>query len=280
MKLIGLFGHPVSHSLSPLMHNFAFEKIGLQYTYIAFDIAAEEVGNAVNSIRALNMAGCNVTIPYKQAVLPYLDEIDETAQEMGAVNTIVNHGGCLKGYNTDGAGYVMSLERETRMSAQGKEIAVIGAGGAARGIIYELLKKSPAHVTVINRNLDNARKLADSLMPFGEIQVVTDSQAIALQTADIVINTTPVGMHPNVTDMPIIGDIFRSDQIVSDIIYNPLETMFLRTARQRGARTHSGLGMFVYQGALAFELWTGVKPPVEEMYRLIEQRLLLHSFGG
>jgi shikimate dehydrogenase len=273
MKLIGLFGHPVEHSLSPAMHNYAFEQLGLQYKYFAFDVEPHRIAQAIDAIRALNIVGVNVTIPFKEIVVPYLDKIDESASNIKAVNTIVNNNGYLIGYNTDGEGYVTSLELEMDINVNEMDITVIGAGGAARGIIYSLLSKGCKSVTIINRNISKARIIADDFRNIGNISISCD-EVSTIHNTDIIINTTPVGMFPNVNDLPINASHISSKQIVSDIVYNPYETQLLKEARQKGAKIHSGLGMFVHQGSIAFKKWTGHNPPIDEMYQYIKKLLI------
>jgi len=273
MNLIGLFGHPVGHSLSPAMHNYAFEQLGLQYKYFAFDVEPHRIGQAIDAIRALNIVGVNVTIPFKEIVIPYLDIIDESACDIKAVNTIVNNNGCLTGYNTDGEGYVTSLELEMDINVNKMDITVIGAGGAARGIIYSLLNKNCKSVTIINRNISKARIIAEDFRDIGNISISYDEVA-TLQNTDIIINTTPVGMFPNVIDLPINPSHIHSKHIVSDIVYNPYETQLLKEARRKGAKIHNGLGMFVHQGSIAFKKWTGYNPPIDEMYQYIKKLLI------
>ncbi|WP_166238450.1 shikimate dehydrogenase [Paenibacillus turpanensis] len=265
-KVYGVYGDPIKQSKSPLMLNRAFAETGINAVYAAFHILPGRLEAAVAGIRGMGFGGVNVTIPYKVEVMQYLDEIDESARFAGAVNTIVNREGVLTGYNTDGIGYVRSLKEETGVQLQGKRILMIGAGGAARGVAYGLAKEGAGTIYIANRTADKASELAAILKPICEAQGMGMEGIVHIKDkVDLVMNTTSVGMHPNVDQMPVEPDWFRPGMIVSDLVYNPLETKLLREAKQRGAQTHGGLGMFVYQGAYAFEYWTGAAAPVEAM---------------
>jgi shikimate dehydrogenase len=209
----------------------------------------------------------NVTIPHKEAVMAHLDEVDESASVIGAVNTIVNRSGRLIGYNTDGLGFVRSLQEEIISNLRQSRVLLIGAGGAARGIAFALLKAGCRRLHIANRTLERAAVLARDLSVFGTVSAVELGKrpSIDAHEVDIVIHTTSVGMHPNVEAVPFDPDWLRPDIIVSDIVYNPWETALLREAGKCGCRTHSGFGMFVYQGALALELWTGAAAPISLM---------------
>lgn len=265
--VFAVIGDPIKHSTSPLMHNAALRELGLNAVYTAFHVASEQLEQAVQGMRALGISGMNVTIPHKEAVMAHLDEVDESASVIGAVNTIVNRSGRLIGYNTDGLGFVRSLQEEIISDLRQSRILLIGAGGAARGIAYALLKAGCRRLQIANRTLERAEVLARDLSAFGTVSAIQfgTRPAIDAHEVDIVIHTTSVGMHPDVEAVPFDPDWLRPDMIVSDIVYNPLETALLREAGKRGCRTHSGLGMFVYQGAIALELWTGAAAPVSLM---------------
>lgn len=270
----GVIGDPIAHSLSPLMMNHAFAVVGLNAVYMAFHVKPEQLEHAMSGIRGLGFRGANVTIPHKQAVMDYLDEIDDGARVIGAVNTVVNEGGKLIGYNTDGIGYVRSLEEECNIDLQGRNIVLIGAGGAARGVAYALAKKNPSSICIVNRTVGKAEQLAASLAAYGDIRGMGMEKLDDIKEhADIVINTTSLGMHPNVEDRPADPTLFRSGTIISDLIYNPRMTRWLREAAEHGCKIHSGLGMFIYQGAYAYEYWTGQEAPVQEMRQAVEQAL-------
>jgi len=273
-KLVGLFGHPVSHSQSPLMHNAAFAESGLAFAYAAFDVNPEDLEDAVEGIRALGIKGVNVTIPHKVAVMPMLDEIDPLAKKIGAVNTIVNVDGRLIGYNTDGLGYVRSLVEDTKIVLEQQVVTIIGAGGAARAVAFTLAEHGVKEIRIINRSREKALFLAEHVGAIVPTRVVEqDAGQATIADSTLLINTTSIGMFPNVNDMPVPVEWLHKELVVSDLIYNPLETRLLREASGIGAVVHSGVGMFVNQGALAFELWTGQDAPSEKMRAVVLEQL-------
>ncbi|MEK3703852.1 shikimate dehydrogenase [Paenibacillus sp. FSL R7-0198] len=270
--LLGVMGDPIAHSKSPAMHNAALQAAEVNGMYMPLHVHPDQLEAAVRGIVALGYRGVNVTIPHKEQVMQYLDVIDESARLIGAVNTIVNEGGTLTGYNTDGIGYVRSLKEEAVPELAGKRIAVLGAGGAARGVIYALALEKPERIHILNRTADRAIALASDLRGHGLGEISgsgMEDAATVLATADIVINTTAAGMHPHVDEVPVDLTLIREGAAVSDLIYNPLETRLLRESRMRGCTVHGGLGMFVYQGAVAFEHWLGIPAPVETMRRAV-----------
>ncbi|KAE8560372.1 shikimate dehydrogenase [Paenibacillus polymyxa] len=268
LVLLGVLGDPIKHSKSPLMHKIALQAAGIEGYFVPLHVTPDQLEDAVKGIRALHFRGVNVTIPHKVEVMKYLDEIDEGARLIGAVNTIVNDNGRLKGYNTDGIGYVRSLKEETSVELKGARIAVLGAGGAARGVIHALLEERPESVIILNRTRDKAEQLAlewttEAIPVMG---YSNEEAKNVLTTVDVLINTTSVGMSPLSDELPLETNLIPQGIIVSDLIYNPLETRLLRESReQRGCTVHGGLGMFVYQGAVAFEYFTGVAPAVDQM---------------
>ncbi|MDF2659716.1 MAG: shikimate dehydrogenase [Paenibacillus sp.] len=272
----GVFGDPIKHSKSPVMHNRAFRELGLNAAYAAFHVRQGQLKDAVAGIRAMQFRGVNVTIPHKLEVMDYLDEISEDAVAIGAVNTIVNDDGKLTGYNTDGIGYVRSLKEEAGFAAAGKKVLMLGAGGAARGVAYALAKEGASAVYIANRTVSKAVQLADSIRPFTTSEGIGfDSIADVRDEIDLIVHNTEVGMHPNVDEVLIDTSWFHEGLTVSDIVYNPLVTRLLREAAERGAKTHGGLGMFIYQGAYAFEYWTGREAPVAAM-----REAVLEAFGS
>lgn len=262
--LYGVLGHPVRQSKSPTMLNSAFRTAGIHAAYAAFDVAPERLGDAMAGVRAFGFGGVNVTIPHKVAVMAHLDEIDASARVIGAVNTVVNKNGKLIGHNTDGIGYVRSLKQETGITVKGKRILVLGAGGAARGIVYALLQEQPAAIAIANRTEQKGHDLAAALSTYGTLEGIS-WESCRQESYDLVINTTPIGMHPHIEEQPANPADWPDAEIFSDLIYNPLETRFLQEAKRLGRTVHGGLGMFVYQGAYAFEYWTGLPAPVDEM---------------
>jgi len=261
--LYGVLGKPIGHSLSPVMHNAAFSATAINAVYVAFE--TEDVDKAVQGIRGLCIKGMSVTIPLKSAVIPYLDDIDPMAERIGAVNTIVNDDGRLRGCNTDSSGALKALEKKTHIS--GKSCIIIGAGGAARAIGFALRERDVS-VTVANRSLergeDLARTLGCSHIPLNRIEVIK---------ADILIQTTPVGMYPYIDQFPIPGEILDQGMVVMDIIYNPADTRLLKLARDRDCATVSGVDMFIHQGAEQFRLWTGIDPPLGVMRHAVNEAL-------
>jgi shikimate dehydrogenase len=273
--LFGVIGDRIRHTKSPMMLNRAFREKGINGAYAAFHVTPSQLEQAIAGVRGLGIRGLNVTIPHKIEVMAFLDEISEGARAAGAVNTIVNDSGRLIGYNTDGIGYVRSLKEETEPNLAGKTIIVLGAGGAARGILWALAQEKPAAILVANRTESKAAELAASFSPDYRISSIPWNELReACSAADVVVNTTSVGMSPNVDALPIDASWLKPRSIASDLIYNPLKTAFLRQAEQLGCRIHGGLGMFIYQGAYAFEYWTGEPAPVQAM-----REAVLESFG-
>lgn len=273
-KLVGLFGHPVGHSQSPIMHNAAFREKQLNYVYAAFDISSENLEEAVAGIRGLGLRGVNVTIPHKVTIMPLLDEIDPLANSIGAVNTVVNENGRLIGYNTDGSGYVRSLVEETGIDLTNQIVTMLGAGGAARAVAFTLAERGVKEIRIINRSREKAQRLAESLATRVHVEAMDTAEAQqAIADATLLINTTSIGMYPNIDEMPVNAEYLHKGLVVSDLIYNPLETKLLEKARELGTKTHSGIGMFVNQGALAFELWTGEAAPTELMAETVLKQL-------
>ena len=271
-NIVGLIGHPVEHSFSPPMHNAAFEKLDMDYAYVAFDVNPNNLENAIKGAEALNIKGFNVTIPHKIDVMNYLDEIDEVAQLIGAVNTIDFKN--LKGYNTDGIGAVRAIEEVTNI--KNKNVLIAGAGGASRAISFYIAKYGASNLKILNRNVEKAQKLANDVSNSGLIDNVgSDSiNNMDLSDVDILINTTPVGMHPNVDDIPIAlaGDM-HDDLVVFDAVYNPNETGLLKQAIEADEKPVYGIKMLLYQGAESFEIWTGKKAPIGVMQEALTKYL-------
>ncbi|MGC8667588.1 MAG: shikimate dehydrogenase [Chthonomonadales bacterium] len=277
-KVLGVFGYPVAHSLSPAMHNAAIAALGLHYVYIPFSVPPAELGAAIRSIRALGIVGVNLTIPHKERALAFLDEVAPDALEVGAVNTLCQAGERLVGYNTDGAGFLAPL-RARGISVKGMRVLVVGAGGAARSVVYALVHEG-AHVIVTNRNPERAAALVESvncsLRAGAEWLPLDASEELARRAsaADMWVNTTPVGMHPHEdAEPPVPVERLRGRMVVYDLIYNPLETRLLSAAKRVGAVAINGVAMLVGQGAASFRLWTGIEAPADVMERAVLEGL-------
>ncbi len=273
-ELVGVFGDPVDDNPTGVLEEAGFEALGLNYRYITMKVTPEDFDIAMKSLKALHMKGINLTMPHKIAVLPYLDEISEAAGIIGAVNTVVICDGKLIGDNTDGKGFVQALKMET-VSLKDKKITLLGAGGAAKAIAVECALAGAASVTVINRGRSHGEELVRTIREHTEAEAAylpwEDGQPVPAGT-DILINATPIGFAPNVTDRPQIDyDTITPDMIVSDVVFNPDITEFLKAAAKRGAKTVSGLGMLVCQGALNFTIWTGREAPYDVMYEALKK---------
>lgn len=268
-SVAGVFGHPVRHSWSPAMHNAAFRQLGLDCVYVPFDVCPENLEAAVRGIRALGLVGVNVTIPHKERVIQFLDWVSDDALQIQSVNTIHNCEGVLRGYSTDGPGLVKALESAGK-SPEGSQAVVLGAGGSARAAVYALATRG-AKVTVVNRTHARAVELSEAVNPFAKGSAVkpaaldSSDARDAIAGADLLVNCTPVGMHPHVGAQPIPSEWLHAGLFVYDQVYNPLETVLLKAAKAAGARAANGIGMLVFQGALSFEIWMGQPAPVEVM---------------
>ena len=271
-NIVGLIGHPVEHSFSPPMHNAAFKALEMDYVYTAFDVNPNDLKNAIAGAQALNIKGFNVTIPHKIDVMNYLNEIDEVASLIGAVNTIDFKD--LKGYNTDGIGAVKAIGEVTNI--KNKNVVIAGAGGASRAISFYIAKYGADNLTILNRNVEKAQNLAGDILKSGLIDNVNSDSInnMDLSGTDILINTTPVGMHPNVDDVPIASnELMHEDLVVFDAVYNPNETGLLKEAIKAGAKPVYGIKMLLYQGAESFEIWTGKKAPIDVMEEALVKTL-------
>lgn len=273
-RVFALIGCPVSHTLSPAMHNAAFAALGLDCVYVAFSVGPDDLGAALAGARALGLAGLNVTVPHKEAAARLVDELDASARLTGAVNTVVNRGGRLTGYNTDGEGFLKALAAEAGFDPAGRTVLVLGAGGAARAITVSLALAGAKKFYIAGRTLERARALCRHLeentgaaaraLPWpGPGETLPEG---AVEGADLVVQTTPLGMGGLKGGLPPLPyHCFRPGQVAFDAVYNPPDTPFLQKAGERGAAVVGGLGMLVHQGALAFELWTGRTPPLKVM---------------
>jgi shikimate dehydrogenase len=268
-SLFGVIGDPIAHSVSPVMHGRAFAYIGFNGIYLAFQV--KDLPGATAGIRALGLKGVSVTIPHKVAVMELIDEVDETARRIGAVNTVVNRDGQLWGCNTDCPGAVRALTEKT--SLRDKRVVILGAGGAARAVGFGI-RAEGGRVVIANRTPKRGEILARDL----------DSEFVPLEDlrsldCDILINTTPVGMHPQVDDTPLSKDLLHRDMVVMDAVFNPLQTRLLKDAQACGCTTVDGATMLVYQGAEQFELWTGEQAPVEVMRQAVLEALRPGGIG-
>ena len=269
--LVGLFGWPVTHSISPQMHNAAFVARQMNWRYLAFAVAPDRVPQAVAALPALGLKGVNVTVPHKQAVMPHLQHWTPAAEAIGAVNTIVvERDGQLTGDNTDGAGFIADLQAHN-VDPAGKRALVIGAGGSSRAVVYGLAEASVKSVKILNRTIEKAVDLAAAMQSYFpdcsiDSAAFPDDITGSAQDADLIVNCTSLGMEPRIEGLPWGEDVeFREDQIVYDLVYNPAMTRLLQLASTDGATAIGGLGMLVYQGAIAWEKWTGETAPVEAM---------------
>ena len=273
-NVVGLIGHPVEHSFSPPMHNAAFDELGLDYAYVAFDVNPNDLKTAIEGAQSLNVRGFNVTIPHKVNVMEYLDELDEVAELIGAVNTIDFKS--LKGYNTDGIGAVRAIEEVS--SIKNKNVVIAGAGGASRAISFYIAKYGAEAITILNRNESKAQSQASDVSNSNLIDSVNSDSigkiADYVNDADILIDTTPLGMHPHVDDEPIVrAEEMHDDLVVFDAVYNPNETVLLKEAIEAGAKPVYGIKMLLYQGAESFRIWTGRDAPIDVMEHALNQFL-------
>jgi shikimate dehydrogenase len=276
-KLIGLIGHPIKQSYSPFIHNIAAQFNSIDYIYLPFDVVTDNLENALKGVVSLGIGGLNVTVPHKEKIIKYLDELSEEAAMIGAVNTVVNEQGKLKGYNTDINGILESLT-EYKDLITGSKVCVIGAGGAARAVIYTLIRYfKPEQITIINRTIQRAETLLNYFsekMRFDNLKTADLFPPDLIETfnsSKLIVNSTPVGMYPEVDDSPTnLKESFHKDQLVFDMIYNPTETKLLKLAKNQDASTLGGIKMLVHQAAKSFELWTGEEPPIEKLSRSLD----------
>jgi len=275
-RVCGVIGDPIEHSLSPVMHNAAFEELNLDFVYVAFRVRKNELRGAIVGARSLDVRGLNVTMPHKNAVTKYLDEIDSTARSIGAVNTILNNKGRLIGYNTDGIGALKAL-KENGVTLDGKKLLLLGAGGAAKAVAFHAVQEVE-ELRILNRTAHKAKELAEVLHKEFDKKIEGNSLSALLikeelNDADILVNATSVGMHPDIGRSLIDPSWLRPDLCVIDIVYNPVETKLAKDAKSVGAKFVSGIEMLVYQGAASFEIWTNHVAPVKVMKQAILNKL-------
>jgi len=274
VKIIGLIGYPLAHSISPAFQQAALDHLGIDARYELWETEREALAERVAGVRRPDCLGVNVTVPYKELVIPLLDETDPLAAHIGAVNTIVNRDGRLCGYNTDITGFARALRQDGGFDPSGAHVVLLGAGGAGRAATMALVQAKAASVTIFDIAPERAQRLVEDLGRQGEtllraVPAAGDYLAAAvMKKCQLLVNCTPIGMRHSKEehDVPMPPELIPAGILVVDIIYNPLETRFLAEAKRRGARTLGGLSMLVYQGAHSFELWTAVQPPLDVMF--------------
>ncbi|MFP4016716.1 MAG: shikimate dehydrogenase [Halanaerobiales bacterium] len=275
-KILGLIGYPLGHTISPLLHNHSITTKKLNYIYLPFPVEPDCFIEAVSGLKALNSKGFNITIPYKERIIPLLDGIDPLAEKIGAVNTVLNDNGRLIGYNTDVSGLIRSIKEDARFNMKGKIAMVIGAGGAARAAGIALLESGVAELYLLNRSLEKADKLAVEWREYYPlVDIYIDKLAVEfykeyIDRIDILIDTTPVGMEPNVNMLPVVEPAYiHKEMLVVDLVYNPRKTSLLKAAESAGANCLGGMGMLLYQGIEAFKIWTGVDIEPQTWWSLV-----------
>jgi shikimate dehydrogenase len=275
-RVCGVIGDPIEHTLSPTIHNAAFNHLGLDFVFLAFRVKAADLENALRGMRGLGIHGLNVTMPHKSTVTAYLDEMDSAVKFLGSANTILNEDGKLSGFNTDGVGALKAL-RENGVEVSEKKVLLLGAGGAAKAIAFALAQEVN-ELVVLNRAAEKAKKIAEALGRTLNKKVVggalsPDAISKNLQDSDVLINATSVGMNPNANQSIVTPQLLRADLTVMDIVYNPVETKLAKDAKATGARVISGVEMLIFQGAASFEIWTGLSAPINVMRRAALNKL-------
>ncbi len=280
-KVCAVIGDPIEHTLSPTMHNAAFEHLKLDFVFLAFRVTPDQLEHAFKGVRALDIRGLNVTMPHKNAVTEFLDFPDPAVRFLGAANTVLNQAGKLRGFNTDGAGALRALKNNDVTLAD-KKVLLLGAGGAAKAIAFSLAREVK-ELCILNRDSGKARELADVLQPCGKKIVgneLSPTQLLKeLRESDVLVNATSVGMSPNADESLIEPSWLRPDQCVMDIVYNPVETKLIRDAKAAGAKVINGIEMLLYQGAASFEIWMGCPAPVDVMRGALLRRLSCAGAG-
>ena len=280
--MCGVIGDPIEHTLSPTMHNAAFDHLKLNFVFLAFKVKTAQLEDAMRGMRGLGIRGLNVTMPHKNAVIKYLDEVDPTVKFLGSANTILNDDGRLLGFNTDGVGALKAL-RENGVELDGKKLLLLGAGGAAKAIAFSIAKEV-GELVILNRVSEKAKELAEALSVTYGKKVVGEALSPSviqksLQDADILINATSVGMHPHVSQSLVAPQWLKPDLTVMEIVYNPVETKLAKHAKAAGAHVISGVEMLLYQGAASFEIWTGRSAPIEVMRKAALNKLGVGATG-
>ncbi len=274
---LAVIGDPISHSLSPLMQNFLIAHFDLPFQYEALRVSVNELPAVIARLRRGELAGVNVTIPHKQGIIPLLDDLEEGAQRIGAVNTVVSSNGVLLGHNTDAVGFQRTLE-SAGINVAEEEVLVLGAGGAAAAVLCSLLEMGAGVIYLSNRDPVRAQRLREAFSGEEQEKIRMISwperlELLQMPAVSIIINTTSLGMSPNVANSPLPASAFRADMTAIDLVYNPYETRFLREAKQAGAKTVPGLPMLIYQGVAALQLWSGEKLDIAKVYDRLEEKL-------
>jgi shikimate dehydrogenase len=275
-KITGIIGHPIKHTFSPFMHNIAFELLNLNFLYLPFDVPPSNLKPAIRGMIAFGIKGLNVTIPHKESIIPIIKNVSEEVNIIGAANTIVNDDGILKAYNTDVFG-IMETLLPYKEKIINNEVSILGSGGASRSAIYVLIRNfKPSKINLINRNEERAESLREyfsTKMHYNHIKtygLFKNPVDEVLKNSQMIINSTSVGMHPNINDSIITNfESFAKGQIIFDMVYNPMKTKLLMLAESAGAIALDGLTMFVHQGVKSFELWTGIQMPVEKIFKAL-----------
>lgn len=277
-KIIGIIGKNIENSLSPLIHNQIILKYSLNFCYLPFKVTENDLSKAIQGIKALSIRGVNITFPYKEKAIEFLDELEESARRIGAVNTIVNNKGFLTGYNTDVIGFKKSLQEDGEFVIKEKKAVILGAGGAARAVVYALLEEEIEEICIFNRTLEKAKKIKQNLLSFfpkSRISVFLleeEDLKDKIEKAHLLVNATSLGVPPRVDNTPLPDEkLFHPNLLVYDLIYHPAKTLFLRQAERAGAKIINGLPMLVYQGIESFYLWTGFKPEGKEVLKMIKR---------
>lgn len=282
-ELVGIFGYPLAHSISPAFQQAAFDSYSMDVRYEAWPVPPEELERAVGKLRSEPYMGANVTVPHKQQVMELIDTIDPVAARIGAVNTIARTGESLTGYNTDVSGFIRSLREKGGFEPRGRRALVLGAGGAARAAVFGLIEEGVESLAIANRTLERAESLANEASPLMEgisaMPLQGDEISRVAASADLIVNSTSIGMRHTDSEgsSPLAGVRINPRSLVCDMVYNPEDTPLLKEARAAGARTLGGLPMLIYQGAAAFEIWTGKEAPIEVMFRASERAMAENS---
>ncbi|MBN2401661.1 MAG: shikimate dehydrogenase [Spirochaetes bacterium] len=269
-ELYCIFGNPVKHSLSPVMQNAAFRKLGIEAQFTAFEV--NNIRNAISAMKALNIRGASVTIPFKIQAMKYVDKVDPLAREIGSINTLCNNNGKIHGYNTDGIGALEALVKND-VKIKGSHVLLLGNGGSARAIAFTLLKEG-ANIIIAGRNIKKIINLVNDLKKKNNniyYILINKIDKDYMNKIDIIINTTPIGMKPNTDKMPIEPDLIQKKHTIFDIVYSPHMTKLLKTGKRKGCKVIHGIEMLVNQGAKQFEIWTGKKAPVAIMQKAVRR---------